>query len=103
MCGQQFADFLYAFDDGAAKLLVLKMRPHSTCNVLPELFAALLVNRFVANNGELVRSRRYENQHRIALAGLVHSQALKFFPCNDQRIGTKRSALNIDANFSGSF
>lgn len=103
MCGQQFADFLYAFDDGAAKLLVLEMRPHSTCNVLPELFAALFVNRFVANNGELVRSRRYENQHRIALAGLMHSETLKLFLCNDQRIDIEFSTLNINANLAGSF
>jgi hypothetical protein len=103
MRGQQFADFLDSFEDGVAKLLVLKMCPHSTYNVLPELFAALFVNRFVANNGEFVRSWRYENQHRIALAGLVHSETLKLFLCNDQRIDIELSALNINTNLAGSF
>jgi len=103
MRGQQFADFLDTFDDGAAKLLVLKMCPHSTYNVLPELLAAFFVNRFIANNSELVCSWRYENQHRIALAGLVHSETLKLFLRNDQRIGAQFAALNINANFAGSF
>jgi hypothetical protein len=103
MRGQQFADFPDAFDDGAAKLLVLKMRPHSTYNVLPELLAAFFVNRFITNNRELVRARRYENQHRIALAGLVHSETLKLFLCNDQRIGIQFAALNINANLAGGF
>ena len=103
MRGQQFADFTDAFDDGAAKLLVLKMCAHSTYNVLPELLAAFFVNRLVANNGELVRARRYENQHGIALAGLGHSEMLKFFLCNDQRIGVQFAALNINANLAGGF
>ncbi len=83
MRGQQFPDFLDAFNDGATKLLVLKMRPHSIYDVLPELFAAFFVDRLVANNCEFVRSWRYENQHCVALAGLLHSETLKLFLCND--------------------
>ena len=37
------------------------MGAHFIHNVLPELLAALLVNRIIANNSEFVRSRRYEN------------------------------------------
>jgi len=102
MRGQQFADFPDAFDDGVAKLFVLKMSPHPTYNVLPELLAAPFVNRFITNNCELVGSRRYENQHGIALAGLVHSETLKFLLRNLQRIGAQFAALNINANFAGS-
>ena len=83
MRGQQFTDFLDALDDGVTKPLILKMDTHSIHNVLPELFAAFFVNRFIANNSELVRPRRNENQHSIAFASLVHSEALKFFLCND--------------------
>jgi hypothetical protein len=79
------------------------MRLHSAYNVLPELLAAFFVDRFVANNGELVRSWRYENQYGIALAGLRHSETLKFFLCNDQRIGIQFAALNINADFAGGF
>ena len=83
-----------------AKLLVLKMCAHSTYNVLPELLAAPFVNRFVANDGKLVRPRSYEDKHRIAFAGLVHSETLKFLLCNDQWIGAQLAALNINANLT---
>ena len=103
MRGQQFADFPDAFNDSMAKLLVLKMCAHSTYNVLPELLAAPFVNRFVANDGKLVRSRRYKNQHRIAFPDLGHSKPLEFFLRNDQRIGIQFAALNINADLAGGF
>ena len=102
MRGQQFADFPDAFDDSIGKLLVLKMRPHSAYNVLPELLVAPFVNRFITNNREHVRARRYEDQHRIALAGLGHSESLKFFLRNNQRISIQLAALNKNADFAGS-
>lgn len=98
---QHLADFLDGFGDSAAKLLVLKMRPHSINDLPPELFAAFFVNRFVADNGELVGPRRYENKDGIALASFVHSETLKLFLCNDQRIGAQFSALNVNANLAG--
>ena len=61
------------------------------------------MNRLIADDGEFVRSRRYENQHRIAFPGLVHSKPLEFFLRNDQRIGIQFAALNKDANLAGSF
>jgi len=61
MRGYHFADLLDGFDDGMTEFLVLKMCPHSIDNALPELVAALLVNRFIADDGELVRARRDEN------------------------------------------
>ena len=70
-----------------AKLFVLKMSPHSTYDVVPELLAAFFVNRFVADNGELVGPRRHENKDGVALAGLVHAQPLEFFLRDDQWIG----------------
>ena len=103
MSGEQFADFLDAFDNSMAKLLILKMCAHSTYNVFPELLAALFVNCFVADDGEFVRSRRDENQHGIALASLVHPETLKFFLCNDQRIGIQFATLNVNANLAGAF
>ena len=79
------------------------MNPHSIHNVLPELFAAFLVNRLVADNGEFVGPRRNKNKDGVALAGFVNSEALKFFLCNDQRIAAQFAALNKDANLAGSF
>ncbi len=100
MRGQQFADFLNRLDDSATEFLALKMRAHSFHNTPPEFLAAFLMNRFVADNREFVRSRRYENQHRIALTGLVHSEPLKFLLRNDQRIDRQFAALDINANLA---
>jgi len=61
MRGEQFADFANRLDQRVAKLLVLKMRPHSFDNALPKLVTAFLVNGSIANNGELVLAWRYEN------------------------------------------
>jgi hypothetical protein len=101
--GQHFADFANRFRDCVAEFFILKMNAHSIHNVLPELVGASFVDRFVANNSELVRAWRYKNQHSIALAGFVHSQSLKFFLRNDQRIGAQFAALNINANLAGGF
>lgn len=101
MRGQHLAEFVNRFRQGMTEFFILKMAAHSIYNVPPELLAAFFVNRFVANNGELVCARRYENQHGIALAGLVHSETLKFLLCNDQRIGAQFSALNVNANLAG--
>jgi hypothetical protein len=98
---QPFADFLNPFDERVAEFLVLKMFPHSIDNALPELLAAFFVNRFIANNSELARARRYENQHRIAFARFVHAEPVKFPLRNNQWIGIQFAALNINANLAG--
>src|SRR6476646_1398331 len=103
MRGQQFADFANRLDQRVAKLLVLKMRPHSFDNALPKLVTAFLVNGSIANNGELVLAWRHENSDRIALRGLVHLELLKFFLRNNQGISFHFAALNINTNLAGSF
>ena len=45
--------------------------------MLPELIATFFVNAFVANNGKLMNTWCDKNQHRIALARLVHTEPLK--------------------------
>jgi hypothetical protein len=100
--GQYAADFLNRFDQRIAKVLVLKMRPHSGHNSLPELVTAFLVNRLIANYSELVRPWHHENQDRIALARLVHAQLTKFFLRGSQRIALQFAALNKNANLAGS-
>jgi hypothetical protein len=102
MRGQHFADLLDRFDQRVAKFLDLKMRPHSFDNVLPELVTALLVNRFIADDGELVRAWRYENQHRITFARFVHTKSMKLPLRCSQWIGAQFAALNVNANLTGS-
>jgi len=41
--------------------LVPKMIAHSIDNALPEFFPTLLVDRFIADHGKLVRTGRNEN------------------------------------------
>jgi hypothetical protein len=100
---QHFADFLNRVCQRMTEFFILKMEAHPVHNASPEFFSAFFVNRYIANNGEFVRSRRYENEDRIALAGLVHSQPLKFFLRNDKGIGIQFSALNKNANLAGRF
>ena len=103
MRGQQFADFLDRLDQRVTELLILKMRPHVFGDLLPEYVAAFLVDRFVANNGELVRTRRHENQHRITLARFVHIEPMKLPLCRNERITFQFSTLNKGANLAGRF
>ncbi len=103
MRGQQFADFLNRFDQGVTEFLVLKMRPHSFDNALPELVAAFLMNRFIADDGELVRAWRDENQNRVLLTCLVHTKLMKLFLRCSEWIAAQFAALNINANLAGGF
>ena len=103
MRGQDFADFLDRLDQRVTELLILKMRPHVFRDSLPEHVAAFLVDRFVANNGELVRARRHENQHRITLARFVHIEPMKLPLCRNERITFQFATLDQDANLTGRF
>src|SRR4030095_4240146 len=49
MGGQHLADFTNRFGERVAEFFILKMNPHSIHNVLPELFAAFFMDRFVAD------------------------------------------------------
>ena len=103
MRGQYAADFLNRFDQRIAKVLVLKMRPHSGHNSLPELVTTLLVNRLIANYSELVRAWRDENQNRVLLTRLVHTKLMKLFLRRSQWIAAQFAALNMNANLAGGF
>ena len=83
MRGQRFANFLNCFNQRVAEFLILKMHSHSVYHALPELVAAFLVNRFVPDYGELVRTWRYKNQNRIALARRMHTQLMKLLLRSD--------------------
>jgi hypothetical protein len=103
MRGQHFAYFLDRLDQRVGELLVLKMRPHVFRDSLPEHVTAFLVDRFVANNSELVRARRHENQHRITLARFVHIEAMKLPLSRNERITFQFATLDQDANLTGRF
>ena len=89
--------------DPVCELLLTKAMVHCGRDALPELVAAFLVNRLVANDGELVSTRRDKNQHRIALLRLVHTEPMKLLLRRDKRITVQLSALDQNADFTGRF
>lgn len=103
MPGQYAPDFLDRFYQCITEFLILKMPPHFFYNALPKFTAAFLVNRFVANNSEFMNTWRDKNEHRIALARLVHTEPMKSPLCSLERITLQFAALNQNANLTGSF
>ena len=55
-------------------------------DALPELIATFFVNGLVANDGELMNTRRDKNEHRITFARLVHTEPMKLPLCRNERI-----------------
>ena len=98
MFRQRFARFLDSFDQRVIEFLILKMRAHGIDEALPELFAALFVNRFVANHGEFVRTRRHEDQNGVSFAGSVHAELMESFGRGRERIAIQFPALHINAD-----
>ena len=101
--GQYAPDFLDRFYQRITELLILKMRPHSFHDALPQFIAASFVNGLVANDGELMNTRRDENEHRITFARLVHTEPLKFPLCGLERVTLQFSPLNQNANLTRRF
>jgi hypothetical protein len=95
--------FLNRIHDRIRELLVSEMFPHFVNEPLPKVLAAFFVNRFIADDGELVRARCHENEHGIVFWRLVHSEPLKFFLCSDERIDIQLAALNVNANLARRF
>src|SRR5436853_277128 len=102
MHGQHAPNLLNRFDQRMTELLGFKMRAHSFYNALPELFAAFVMDRFIANNGEFMHARRDENQHGVALARLVHTKPMKLLPRRKEGITFQPAELDQNANLTGS-
>ena len=101
MPGQNAADFFNRFYQRITELLILKMRPHSLHNALPEFIAAFFMNRAVPNDRKFMNTRRDKNEHRIALARLVHTEPMKLSLRRDEWITFQLPALNQNANLAG--
>ena len=94
MAGKYGPDLLDRFYQRISELLILKMIPHSFHNALPEFIAALFMNGVVANNGNFMNAWCDKNQHRIALARLVHTEPLKLPLRRNERITLHFAALD---------
>ena len=103
MFRQRFAGFFDRFDQRVIELVILKMRAHRIDQALPELFAALFVNRFVTNDRELVRAWRHENQNGVSFARSVHTELLESLCRGGERIAVQFPAVHINADLPGCF
>ena len=86
MPGQNAADFFNRFYQRITELLILKMRPHSLHNALPEFIAAFFMNRAIPNDRKFMNTRRDENEHRVAFARFVHTEPMKLSLRRDECI-----------------
>jgi hypothetical protein len=103
MPGHYAPDFLDRFYQCITELLILKMRPHFFYNALPEFIAAFLMNRVVPNDCKFMNARRDKNEHRIALARLVHTEPIKLSLCSLEGITLQLAALDQNSNLTGGF
>jgi hypothetical protein len=103
MRGQYAPDFLDRFYQRITELLILKMRPHSFHDALPELIAAFFMNRVVPHDRKFVNARRDKNEHRVALARLVHTEPMKLALCSLEGITLQFAALDQNANLTRRF
>jgi hypothetical protein len=103
MPGQHAPNVQNRFDECGTELLHSKVRSHPLDNALPELFAAFFMSALVANHREFMRAGRDENQHRVALARLVHTEPPKLLVRRKKGITLQLPALDQNANLTGSF
>jgi len=103
MRSERFAGFFDCLHNCMTKLFVSEMFPHCIHQFLPERFAALFMDRFIADDCELMRTRCHENEHRVSFRRFVHSEAMEFFLRGDEWIDSYLAALNENANLAGSF
>jgi hypothetical protein len=61
------------------------------------------MNRLIASNGEFMCARRDENQHRVALARLVHTEPMKLLLRCNEGFPLQLAALHKNANLTGRF
>ena len=100
MRSERFTRFLDRFDQCPTEFFVSEMLAHFVYELLPKVLAAFFVNRFIADDGELVGAGRHENEHGIAFRCFVHAEPMKFFLCSDERIDIQLAALNVNADFA---
>jgi len=103
MLGQRVANIVNGVDQRVGELLVAEMVAHFVDEALPQLLAALLVDRFVADDRKFVGARRDPDQNVVVVSVFMQSQSLKSFLGGDERIVFYLAALNEDADLAGSF
>ena len=103
MCGECGARFANRVDNGMAEFFAPEMLAHLLNNALPQIFAAFLVDRFVADDGKFVRAWRDKDQNGVTVRRFLHAEPIKFFLRRDQWVDTELASLNEHADLPGRF
>ena len=102
MFREQGAGLLHAVNDARRKFGLAKIAGHGVGQLPPECISAFLMNRFIADDGKFMRTRRNKNQYSVPFARFVHSQAHELY------LGRGDGIVNVfgadaDADFAGRF
>lgn len=100
MLGKQSADPVDRMHHRLSKILRTEVYRHGLDKLVPELVAATLMDSFVANHGELLRTRRDKDQNAVALARRRHPEFFKLRAGGRDRV-VDVAVLHIDAHFAG--
>ena len=94
------SDEIHCRYDSLGKSPGLEFHSHCIPHILPEIFRAARVHRFVADNPECLCHRGHINQHGISLTRLVHPE---FFEANMRSSKPVRAIppRNVNANLTG--
>ena len=100
MFREQFTGLLHAMKDAFREFGLAKMSGHGFRQFLPKLIPAFCMNRFIADDGKLVRRGEPQKSARRSGRGFVHAEMQKF------RLGSSHRVINMfgtdaDANFAG--
>src|SRR5262249_30048412 len=100
---QGVADVANGIHQRVGELLVSEMVAHFLDEALPQLIAAFLMDRFVADDGELVGARRHPDQNVVVVRVFVEPETMKSFLRGDERIAFYLAALNKTADLARRF
>ncbi len=89
--------------DGGSEFLAPEVSADRRDKLRPKFVTAALMNPLVTDDGEFLRARRDENQHRVPFPRFVHAESMKFSLPGNQWIDIQLAALNINADLTGSF
>jgi hypothetical protein len=89
MLRQQFASLLDAVNDAIGEFRLFEVTGHGLCQLPPEFFATLRMNRFIADDGKFMGARGDENQDAIAMGRPVEAQPHKL------RLGNRHGVVHV--------
>src|SRR5437868_7821344 len=103
MFREQFAGRFDPFHQRPGEILAQEMFAHPGHEVLPELFAAFLVDAFIAYHRKFLFARRDKNKDGVAFGRLFHPKMDEFLLRARQSVLVEFPALKKHPDLSGGF